>query len=224
MLPGISALAAQLRTDDAGVTATVAELVTAGALQDGAHTYLIRLRPTDPSRLDRDEPIGPRPQVLQRVVAQALAIRTEYGASVRMWSQRTVAEALATAVADGRSPEAAQAALLRLATDRDTHSPARLSAPGFWWEPPTQPPYDLTDLEEQLDSLDGARVGLQGEARRRLFADALPVTRMSVLTLAVKLAHDQGLLPVDKPHLSTDPAADSAVGESSLQVSVSEHA
>jgi hypothetical protein len=95
----------------------------------------------------------------------------------------------------GWPPEQAATALLQVAADPATRSPARLAEAGPWWDQPdpteAQPAadVDLTALEVELDAVDGQRLALQRQARQQLTAERQPVTRLSVIQRAVELLH-----------------------------------
>jgi len=78
--------------------------------------------------------------------------------------------------------------LTKVACDPLTISPLRVAEPGTWWDEQTAGlPADLPDLERELDAVDGRRIALQREARARLQARGLPLTRTTVLREATAL-------------------------------------
>ncbi|WP_143447391.1 hypothetical protein [Kineosporia sp. R_H_3] len=88
-------------------------------------------------------------------------------------------------------------ALLALAADPATRSPARLTCPGPWWELPTidrlrdgtddASGAELAALEARLAEADGDRVRLQRLAREQLREERHPVTRLAVARRACAL-------------------------------------
>jgi len=88
-------------------------------------------------------------------------------------------------------------ALLALAADPATRSPARLACPGPWWELPTTDQArdaddaasdaELAALEARLAEADGDRVRLQRLAREQLRQERHPVTRLAVARRACAL-------------------------------------
>jgi hypothetical protein len=96
-----------------------------------------------------------------------------------VFGRRTVADVLAVAVLDVGWPVAvAVPALLALAADPATRSPARLSCAGPWWDTPPRTggldgpdgrgPGGVADLEALLAETGGLRVALQRQARAEL--------------------------------------------------------
>ena len=95
-------------------------------------------------------------------------------------------------------PDRAADALLHVAADPATRSPARVAEAGPWWDPGAEEAderdaeataADLADLEAQLDATDGTRVALQQQARQVLERTRQPLTRRTVLQTAVHLLH-----------------------------------
>ena len=90
----------------------------------------------------------------------------------------------------------AVAALLNVAADPATRSPARPAETGPWWDRPTeaQPvePTDLSTFEVELDAVGGQRVQQQRAARAQLTAERHPLTRATVIRAAA-LLHSRGV-------------------------------
>ncbi len=132
---------------------------------------------------------------LADVAAECVRLRLERGRSGALWTADRLTDVLAAAVLDGGWPAAAAVpALLAVAADPATRSPARLSCPGPWWD--TQASAStrsasacdaLSLLEARLAETDGRRVALQCRARDELTAEGTPVTRASVLRRAVQI-------------------------------------
>jgi len=103
---------------------------------------------------------------------------------------------------DGWPVVSAVPALLALAADPATNSPARLTCPGPWWNAaetttassttPAERP-ELVELEERLAEADGYRVSAQRLARERLAAEGAPVTRLSVARRACQLLDESAV-------------------------------
>ena len=104
-------------------------------------------------------------------------------------------------------------ALLHVAADPATRSPARLAEAGPWWDPPTVPdsvePNELPALEAELDAVAGLRVQLQRTARAQLAAERRPVTRASVVRRAVEILRKDSDQDARPP--SPEPATRSTV-------------
>jgi len=93
----------------------------------------------------------------------------------------------------GWPPDQAAAALVTVASDWATRSPARLAEAGPWWDQAnsddtqTADDVDVAALEAELDAVDGRRLKLQQRARQQLVAEGQPLTRSSVIRRAVEL-------------------------------------
>jgi len=129
-------------------------------------------------------------------VAQLHAARHSAGQPLTRWSRAHLLAALDLAVRGrGWPADRAADALLHVAADPATRSPARLAEAGPWWDcisqaaPEEAAAADLADLEAQLGATDGRRVILQQLARQELARAGQPVTRRTVLQTAVDLLH-----------------------------------
>jgi len=127
---------------------------------------------------------------------QVRQARRNAGQPLTRWSPAHLLAALDLAVRGrGWPPDQATRALLQVAADPATRSPARLAEAGPWWDQPdpteaqTAAAVDLTALEVELDAVDGQRLALQRQARQQLTAERQPVTRLSVIQRAVELLH-----------------------------------
>ncbi len=117
------------------------------------------------------------------------------------WSAAHLLTALDLAVRGRGWPvKHAATALLSVAADPATRSPARLAEAGPWWDetPGVSPGHEpqatapnLTDIEAELDATNGKRVLLQRQARQQLARAGQPVTRCTVLQTAVNLLHSE---------------------------------
>ena len=128
-------------------------------------------------------------------VGQVHQARRTAGQPLTRWASAHLVTALDLAVR-GRGWPADQAAraLLQVAADPTTRSPARLAEAGPWWDEPatttdTAPVVDVAALEAELDAVDGQRLQLQQQAREQLTAEGRPVTRLGVLQRAVEVLH-----------------------------------
>ncbi len=95
--------------------------------------------------------------------------------------------------------ERSTTALLSVAADPATCSPARLAEAGPWWDQPDRDATGCTAVEHaadvaawdrELDGVDGLRTHLQQRARHDLTTHRQPITRPAVLARAVELLHE----------------------------------
>ena len=121
-------------------------------------------------------------------------LRTALGLPAGRWAGSCLDAALQLAVKTrGWPAEAAAAALLVVASDRNSRSPMRVAEAGPWWDTTTRadlhaasPGTDpgtgthLARMEADLAEADGWRVALQQQARKELSAEGLPLTRTTV--------------------------------------------
>ena len=111
------------------------------------------------------------------------------------WTASHLVTALELAVRGrGWPADQAAAALLQVAADPTTRSPARLAEAGPWWDQKASaaesgPTIDTSALEAELNAVDGQRLQLQQLARQQLTAQGQPVTRIAVIQRAVELLH-----------------------------------
>jgi len=135
---------------------------------------------------------------LADVAARCVDLRAQLGLPARLWTETALLDVLADAVLEhGMAASIAVPALLALAADPVTRSPARLACPGPWWEVPASGrPEDAADdsasdelalLEARLAEADGDRVRLQRLAREQLRQERHPVTRLAVARRACAL-------------------------------------
>jgi hypothetical protein len=77
-------------------------------------------------------------------------------------------------------------ALLAVARDRESRSPARVAEAGPWWDTLTlgvdqaMGAHQLAEMEARLAETDGLRPALQAQARAELTAEGMPVIRSTV--------------------------------------------
>ena len=131
---------------------------------------------------------------LETLAERCRAERRRLRRPTGLWTASGLAGLIHASIHEHGWPAAAVVpALLALAADPATKSPARLPCAGPWWEsaetPATTAPADpeLTALEARLAEADGARVALQRQARRELTAAGQTVTRLAVARRACAL-------------------------------------
>ncbi len=121
--------------------------------------------------------------------------RRNAGQPLSRWTATHLVTALDLAVRGrGWPADQAAAALLQVAADPTTRSPARLAEAGPWWDDqtstaPSGPVIDASALETELDAVDGQRLQLQQRAREQLTAEGQHFTRHSVIQRVVELLH-----------------------------------
>ncbi len=115
------------------------------------------------------------------------AVDRALGKPTTRWTARCLAVVISSAVATRGWPAASvEQALLAVAADRDSHSPARVAEAGPWWDtllPDAEPGMDAQELaasEARLAETDGLRPALQAQARAELAAEGMPVIRRTV--------------------------------------------
>ncbi len=133
----------------------------------------------------------------EQLVARVRQLRSERGLAVARWTSRTLASVVTRAVEEEQWPAASVVpALLIVAADRETRSPARLLAAGPWWDAAEQAARvstgpaeqaELAELEAVLAEAGGERVLVQRMARDRLSRAGEPLSRLAVARLALQL-------------------------------------
>jgi len=118
---------------------------------------------------------------------RVMAIRRALGKPTARWTARCLAVVIKLAVVTrGWPAPSMEAALLAVARDRDSYSPARVAEAGPWWDDATLPAVhgidadELTTLEARLAETGGLRPALQAQARAELTAEGMPVIRSTV--------------------------------------------
>ena len=130
---------------------------------------------------------------LERLSARCAEVRTDLGQPPGRWAPQCLAVAIKLAViARGWPAPDVVPALLAVAADPATRSPARLAEAGPWWDAvsaaaPAGTDDDITDLEARLTELGGHRPALQAQARAELAREGLPVSRVTVARRAVAI-------------------------------------
>lgn len=123
--------------------------------------------------------------------------RQTVGGRLGCWTGAHLLAALHLAIRNrGWPPAQAARALLAVASDPETRSPARLAEAGPWWDDPSAPAgatstaaaaAELAGMEADLASAGGLRVRLQAEARDTLALEGVPLTRTTVVQHAHRL-------------------------------------
>jgi hypothetical protein len=124
---------------------------------------------------------------LDDLARQCMAARQLLGKPTARWTARCLASVVNLAVVTrGWPPASMEHALLAVARDPESRSPARVAEAGPWWDTPT-PGFDqaidaheLTEMEARLAETDGLRPALQAQARAELTAEGMPVIRSTV--------------------------------------------
>jgi len=90
-------------------------------------------------------------------------------------------------------------ALLAVARDRESRSPARVAEAGPWWDTvalaadQAMDAQELAEMEARLAETDGQRPALQAQARAELTAEGMPVIRSTVARRACAILDLQQL-------------------------------
>jgi len=131
---------------------------------------------------------------LDRFAAKCIASRQALGRPTARWTARCLAVVIRLAVVGkGWPAEGVQAALLAVAHDPETRSPARVAEAGPWWDAAVLgadlrvDATQLADLEWRLSETGGLRPLLQAQARTELAGEGLPVTRTTVAQRACSI-------------------------------------
>jgi hypothetical protein len=191
-----------LRTTQAGggrMDAAIADVGAGGRTHAARGSRSAAATPAAHVRLDpefstQSRTPPPSPAALDQLAAECQAMRRRLGLPAARWTPRVLADVIRRAVGDhGWPAEAAMPALLALAADPQTRSPARLEHPGPWWEA-AESTLRAREREEHIDELraleawlvetGGARVAAQRRAREHLLSTGQPVTALSVARLA----------------------------------------
>lgn len=124
---------------------------------------------------------------LDFLAGRCIAIRTALGRPAGRWSGKCLAVAIHLAVVGrGWPPASVEAALLAVAADPQTQSPARVAEAGPWWDQSSPgpgaelDPGQLAAWEERLAETGGVRPLVQRMARQELAAEGAPLTRSTV--------------------------------------------
>lgn len=125
---------------------------------------------------------------LDALADRCMAARRSLGKPTARWTARCLAVVIKLAVVTRGWPAASiEAALLSVAADGETRSPARVAEAGPWWDAaavgvdqPSMDAAELAALEARLAETDGLRPALQARARAELTAEGMPVIRRTV--------------------------------------------
>jgi len=124
---------------------------------------------------------------LEALADRCVAARRALGKPTARWTARCLAVVIKLAVVTRGWPAASmEQALLAVARDRESHSPARVAEAGPWWDAVTLgfdqglDAHELTALEARLAETGGLRPALQAQARAELTAEGMPVIRSTV--------------------------------------------
>ncbi len=133
---------------------------------------------------------------LDDVARRCIAARLALGRPTTRWARPCLLVAIKLAVVTrGWPPERLVAALLTVAADPETRSPARVAEAGPWWdEVVDEATHDFagqSDMELRLDEIGGQRPHLQAQARAELAVDGLPLTRATVTRRACEILDRQ---------------------------------
>jgi hypothetical protein len=124
---------------------------------------------------------------LDQLARQCMTARQLLGKPTARWTARCLAVVIKLAVVTrGWPPASMKQALLAVAQDPESRSPARVAEAGPWWD--TQTPgagqamdaHELAEMEARLAETDGLRPALQAQARAELTAEGMPVIRSTV--------------------------------------------
>ena len=124
---------------------------------------------------------------LQALADRCVAARRALGKPTARWTARCLAVVVKLAVVTrGWPAESMEQALLAVARDQESHSPARVAEAGPWWDAVVlgngqgMDAHELTALEARLAETGGLRPALQAQARAELTAEGMPVIRSTV--------------------------------------------
>jgi hypothetical protein len=124
---------------------------------------------------------------LDELARLCMTARQVLGKPTGRWTAQCLAVVIKLAVVTrGWPPPSMGQALLAVARDRESRSPARVAEAGPWWD--TQPPgidqamdaHELAQMEARLAETDGLRPALQAQARAEQTAEGMPVIRSTV--------------------------------------------
>jgi hypothetical protein len=124
---------------------------------------------------------------LDELARQCMTARQALGKPTARWTARCLGVVITLAVVTrGWPPALMEQALLAVARDRESHSPARVAEAGPWWDTLTlgadqaMDAHELAEMEARLAETDGLRPALQAQARAELTAEGMPVIRSTV--------------------------------------------
>ena len=124
---------------------------------------------------------------LDGLAQRCMAARQALGKPTARWTARCLSVVIKLAVITRGWPAASmELALLAVAGDRESRSPARVAEAGPWWDAVIlgtdqgMDAHELAALEARLAETDGLRPALQAQARAELTAEGMPVIRSTV--------------------------------------------
>jgi hypothetical protein len=172
-----------------------------------AATVAVDVRPNPEILTDKPPPPTPspagRPRALQEaddallaacgiadlgaLADRVVAARRALGKPTARWTGRCLAVVINLAVVGRGWPATSmEQALMAVARDRESHSPARVAEAGPWWDAANlgsvhdMDADELARLEARLAETGGLRPALQAQARAELSAEGMPVIRGTV--------------------------------------------
>jgi hypothetical protein len=124
---------------------------------------------------------------LDELAQRCMTARRVLGKPTTRWTARCLAVVIKLAVVTRGWPAASmEAALLAVARDRESHSPARVAEAGPWWDAvnlgadQAVDTHEVAAMEARLAETGGLRPLLQAKARAELTAEGMPVLRGTV--------------------------------------------
>ena len=124
---------------------------------------------------------------LDELARQCMTARQLFGKPTARWTARCLAVVIKLAVVTrGWPPALMGQALLAVARDPESRSPARVAEAGPWWDSlplgvdQAMDARELAEMEARLAETDGLRPALQAQARAELTAEGMPVIRRTV--------------------------------------------
>jgi hypothetical protein len=124
---------------------------------------------------------------LDELARQCMTARQLLGKPTTRWTARCVGVVIKLAVVTrGWPPASMEQALLTVAQDPESRSPARVAEAGPWWDSlplgldQAMDARELAKMEARLAETDGLRPALQAKARAELTAEGMPVIRSTV--------------------------------------------
>jgi hypothetical protein len=124
---------------------------------------------------------------LAELARQCITARQLIGKPTARWTARCLAVVIKLAVVTrGWPPASMEQALLSVARDRESRSPARVAEAGPWWDTvalgadQAMDPHELAEMEARLAETGGLRPAIQARARAELTAEGMPVIRSTV--------------------------------------------
>jgi hypothetical protein len=124
---------------------------------------------------------------LDELARQCMTARQVLGKPTARWTARCLGVVIKLAVVTrGWPPASMEQALLTVARDPESRSPARVAEAGPWWDTQTlgadkaMDADELAEMEARLAETDGLRPALQAQARAELTAEGMPVIRSTV--------------------------------------------